>query len=201
MRGWSLCSGGVIILKGLYMVDINILEPILSKVEKVTDKKYLTARGRPLIFRHLNQLQIIYIALAEYAPNLKNRDVNKDKNHNKRIKVEIDRVTPAAEFLASTPKQKDDLINSMIKTRTEALNYHIQNLKEMCSNLGYTKKQIESTIPFLRDAMVLIAENKIDLKQELFVLNTIIKKKLFNKDFLDDDGTLIINSSNNDGWL
>lgn len=183
------------------MVDISILEPILSKVQKVTKKKYLTARKQPLFFRRLNQLQIIYIALEEYAPSLKNRDINKDKNHNKRIEAEIERVTPSAEFLASTPKQKEDLINSMIKTRAEALNYCISELKKMCLYLGYTKKQIESTMPFLRDAMILISENKIDLKQELFVLNTIINKKLFNKNFLDDDGTLIINSSNNDGWL
>lgn len=183
------------------MVDNIIFEPILRKVKNATGKEYLTARGKPLFFRHLRQLQIIYIALEEFAPNLKNRDTNQDRNHSKRIKAEIDRVTPSAKFLASTPKQKDDLINSMIKTRAEALNYFINELKEMSSDLGYTKKQIEFTIPFLRDAMILISENKIDLKQELFKLNTIINKKLFNKDFLDDDGTLVINSSNNDGWL
>jgi hypothetical protein len=173
------------------MVDISILEPILSKIENITNKKYLTAKGKPLIFRDLLQLQVVYFALKQYAPYLKNRDVNEDRNHNKRIQSEVDRVTPSAEFLASTEEEKNTLISSMIQTRAEALNGLIQALKSMCRELKYTKKQIEATIPFLRDAMILISENKVDLQQELLELRIIMQKDLFNEDFFDENGALV----------
>ena len=157
-------------------IDDRIIDPILSKVKKVNGKSYKTDKGKSLYFSSLNQLQVIYIALKEFAPQLKNCDANRDRNHNKRTDKELDRLKYDIEFYSIDCKDKESITISMLMTRNEILDKQIEEIKKICNYFNFSKKQIRNIMPFLRDTMILIAENRIEVEQELYELNMIIER-------------------------
>ena len=175
------------------MVKYRIIEPIVAKIFKEHNHKFKSKlvkksklKDEYSIFSTLSQLQVIYIALAEFTPQLITRDENIDKRHSHRIAEEKQRVKSSAIWFSSTDHlnkdneiiipQKNDLINSMIQTQNQALDIYIKELKKYCIYFNYTKRQREETISFLRKSMILIVRYKIDIKKELSELNKIIEK-------------------------
>ncbi len=175
------------------MVEYRILKNILDKVEntkQINDnvkKKYLRNNDNTLIFESIFQLEVIYIALVEFAPQLISRDSNFDKNHSYRLEYEKNKVSKSVKFfLDDTHINKDDvnislanetgLIQSMIQTQNQALNMHIIELKKYCKHYEYSTRQQEKTVTFLREAMMQIASRDIELDQELNELKNILEK-------------------------
>jgi len=182
------------------MLNYRIIQPIVEKVEKITGKEYRTSRGNYLIFDNLNQLEIVNIAFKEFAPMLIGRDDNKDKNHNKRLMQEKQRVLKNAKFFAVNKEHESILTNSMIKTKSEALNIYIREIKNMAEYLSLRKKQIEDLIPFFRDTMLLIADEELNISKELFELHQIINKDVFSSNYTKK-GTIEYCNIPNEGWL
>jgi len=182
-----------------------ILSGIVDKISRFTGRQYTTSRGYYLKFDNPEQIQIVYIALKELAPQLRKRDTNEDRNHSKRIDYEKHRVEHKAEFFSTDDTHKEILLESMIKTHSQALDSYIRYIKSLCIYVGYSKKQIENIAPLLRDGMVLVAERKISLDQDLFELNKAIDEMINNDTcndyYLSENGVVCITNLPNEGWL
>jgi len=173
---------------------------IIAKVQQVTQKEYLNAKKKPIVFSSREELFILYTALKELAPQLRNRDDNIDKHHNRRLEQEKVTVKANAEFYAVNEKDLSSLTSFMIKTKAQALDSYVNYLKEICEYYEFSKNKIRYWMIFLRDAMKAVAENKIDISKELIQIKKIIE--LDTKDKISKDtGIEYIQDIPNKFWL